>query len=119
MLPWTLTMAAGSLQEWTLTLASGSGPYPVSGATWEYVARPSAADMSAPPLIDITTTATPAGLITVTSTGSLSQLLLVICPAATAALLGCYSHALWMNPGTPSALEVAGGSLLVVAAPQP
>ena len=122
--PWGLQMPAGSLQQWTFTLTSPQTggtviPYPISGATWEYVARISATDTSAPPLIEVTTTATTAGVITVTATGSLSQVFLAVYPAATSALSGSYAHSLWMNPGTPSALAVAGGILQVIPAPQP
>jgi hypothetical protein len=112
-------MPAGSLQEWTFTLTSLTEPYPISGATWEYVARPSATDLTVPPLIDITTTADAAGLITAVATEDLSQVFLTIYPAATAILSGSYAHALWMNPGTESALAVVEGPLLVVASPQP
>lgn len=123
-LPWTLQMPAGSLQQWTFTLTSPQPggppvPYPVAGAAWEYVVRPSAADLTVPPLVDITTTASAAGLITVTATSALSQAVLAIYPAATQSLAGIYSHALWMNPGTPAALCVAEGTLQAVASPQP
>ena len=122
--PWGLQMPAGSLQQWTFTLTSPQPggtviPYPISGATWEYVARISATDTSAPPLIEVTTTASAAGVITVTSTASLSQVFLAVYPAATSALSGSYSHSLWMNPGTPSALAVVEGILQVIPAPQP
>jgi hypothetical protein len=122
-LPWTLQMPAGSLQQWTFTLTSpqavgGPLPYPVSGATWEYVVRASATDLIMP-LASITTSASAAGLVTVTATATLSQAVLAIYPVATAGLAGIYSHALWMNPGTPSALCVAEGVLQVIASPQP
>lgn len=121
--PWTLKIPAGSLQEWVLTLTSPQGsspalPYPVDGASWEYVVRPSARDLETP-LVDITDSAGFAGLITVTSTSSASQVLLSVYPAATAGLSGFYAHALWMNPGTPSALAIAEGTLQVIASPQP
>lgn len=116
-------MPAGSLQQWTFTftVASASGPatpYPIGGATWEYVARTSPGDLGTP-LIDITTTPTSAGVITVTFTSVLAQVLLTIYPAATAGLNGSYSHSLWMDPGTPSALTWCTGSLLVDGNPQP
>jgi hypothetical protein len=123
---WTLRMPAGSLQQWNLTLTipapAADPPYPVSGATFEYVARTSATDLSTP-LIKITTTVSSAGLITVTSSASLSQLLLAIYPAATAAVTpGTYFHACWMNPGTDEALGLFGGSgslLMIDGNPQP
>lgn len=116
-------MAAGSLQQWTFAftqpLPASDPPYPITDATWEYVARTSATDLSTP-LIDITTTANSAGLITVTSTSSVSSILLDIYPAATASLTpGTYFHALWMNPGTNSAVTWFTGSLIIEGNPQP
>ena len=113
-------MAAGSLQQWTITLTSVLDgivlPYPVDGATWEYVAS---ASVSGPQLFTVTTAASAAGLITVTATDVLSQVLLEIYPAATVNLSGTYVHALWLNPGTTSALAVAEGPLQVATSPQP
>jgi hypothetical protein len=120
---WTLNMAAGSLQEWTFTLTqslpASAPPYPITGATWEYVARQSAAPGSSL-VFEVTTTVSASGLITVTDTSSVSSVLLAIYPAATSALAaGTYSHSLWMNPGTASASCVVTGSLIVTAAAQP
>ena len=114
-------MAAGSLQQWTLTLTTLETdgivvPYPVTGATWEYVAS---ASVTGPRLFTVTTTGSASGIITVTATAVLSQVLLEIYPAATVAMSGTYVHALWMNPGTTSALAVAEGPLQVAAIPQP
>jgi hypothetical protein len=118
--PWTLNMPAGSLQQWTFTLTTTgtADPYPVAGATWEYVVRQSATSSGAP-LFSVTAAASVQGVITVTATSVLSQVLLEIFPAASVRLQGVYAHALWMNPGTPGALAVAGGTLHVAAAPQP
>ena len=118
---WTLRMAAGSLQQWTITLTSLADdgaviPYPIDGATWEYVAS---ASVTGPQMFTVIPAATASGLITVTATDSLSQVLLEIYPAATVSLSGTYVHALWMNPGTPSALAVAEGPLQVAEIPQP
>ena len=124
-LPWTLRMPAGSQQQWTFTLTtqtpSGYTPYPIpGGATWEYVARISPADLSGP-LISIGTTSGPDGQITVTQTAILSQVLLVMTSTATLSLTPdiTYYHCLWLNPGTPSALAVFDGSLLIAGAPAP
>jgi len=122
---WTLRMPTGSSQQWTFTLTtqtpSGFTPYPIpGGATWEYVARGTQTDVGTP-LISITTTTGPDGLITVTQTAVLSQVLLVMTAAATATLAPdtTYYHCLWMNPGTPGALAVFDGSLLIEGAPAP
>jgi len=79
---WTLRMPQGTLQQWTFTFTEpgpAGVPYPISGATWEYVVRANAADTGVP-LISITTALTSAGQITVTATASLSQVLLDIPP---------------------------------------
>ena len=120
---WTLQMPQGSLEEYTFTFlqpgAFSTTPYPISGATWEYVVRPTATDVSTP-LIDITTTVSAEGQITVTATASLSQILLTILPAATQPLApGSYYHTLWMNPGTNAAFTWVTGLLQIAGAPQP
>ena len=122
-LSWTLQMNAGSLQQYNFTLTVpgpfATTPWPLSGVTWEYVARTSAT-AGGSPLIEITTSASAAGLLTVTSTASLSQVLLAMYPAATASLApGTYYHALWADPATPSALAVFSGLLQVEGTPQP
>ena len=113
-------MPAGSLQQWTFTLTTTGTtlPYMITGATWEYVVRQSATSTGAPLLL-VTSPASAQGVITVTATSVLSQVLLEIYPAATAALSGTYVHALWMYPGTTSALAVAEGPLQVATIPQP
>jgi hypothetical protein len=121
---WTLRMPAGSLQQWnftfTTTAPGGNTPYPITGSTWEYVARPTATDMTSPPMIEITTSVTTAGVITVTDSAALSQVQLDIYPAATAALTpGTYFHALWANAGGTSALAWVTGLLIVEGNPQP
>lgn len=118
---WTLVLPAGSLQQWTFTftLPTTGAPSPIAGATWEYVVRTSPT-ASGSPLIQIGTTASANGLITVTATTTLSQVLLDIYPAATAALAPLtYAHALWMNPGANSALCTFTGSFVVSGTPQP
>jgi hypothetical protein len=124
-LPWALTMPAGSLQQWqfsftTLAAAGPTQPYPVTGATWEYVARPTATDLSVPPLISLTTAETASGVLVVTATATVSQVLLQIYPPATAGLNGEYFHALWMWPGNgTSAFTWVTGPLIVQGNPQP
>ena len=123
-LPWALTMPAGSLQQWNFTFTlpppsyGPTQPYPISGYTWEYVVRTSAADMGTP-LIDLTISPDTDGVLVVTSTSSLSQVLVEIYPAATEDLDGEYWHALWMNPGTNQAFTWVTGPLLIQGNPQP
>ena len=119
---WTLRMAAGSLQQWqfafTINDPSVIEPYPIDGATWEYVVRDTATDTGSP-VFSITTAASAAGLITVTSSATVSQVALDIYPAATAALDGTYYHTLWMDPSTSSQFTWVTGNLLVQGNPQP
>ena len=88
--PWTLKMDAGAEQQWLFTFTTGAPggttPWPISGATWEYVARTSATDLTVPPLIKITTTPSSAGLLTVTSSDTMSSVQLDMYPAATVSL---------------------------------
>jgi hypothetical protein len=117
-------MLAGSYQAWsftfTLPMPASSPPYPITGATWEYVARTSQTDTSEPPLIEIGTSYTPQGLITITDSATVSSALLTIYPAATAALApGAYAHSLWMNPSTSTAFPWFSGPLLIAGNPQP
>jgi len=117
-------MPAGSAQEWAFTLnAAPTGgytpPWPIpDDTTWEYVVRTSPTDVSSP-LIEVTTTSSSAGVIAVTSTSLLSQVLLTIAAPATAALDGTYYHTLWMNPGTSGAYSWVTGVLIVAGNPQP
>lgn len=112
-------MPQGSVQEWAFTLVQATPaqpPWPITGAAWEYVARPAGGGTA---VIDITTSENSQGVLAVTGTDSLSQVLMSLYPAATADLAGNYSHALWMNPGTDSAYAWFAGQLIVTAVAQP
>jgi len=122
--PWSLKMDAGAEQQWLFTFTTGAPggvtPWPISGSTFEYVARTSATDLTVPPLIKITATPGSAGLLTVTSTSAVSSVQLDMYPAATVSLTpGAYSHALWQNAGTTSAVTIFNGLLLINGTPQP
>jgi hypothetical protein len=119
----TYRMAAGSVQEitcsFTATYAASTGPWPITGATWEYVVRETATDTGSP-VFSVTTASSSSGLITITDTGTVSQALLSLYPAATAGLTpGTYFHALWMNPSTPGAYAWFSGNLMIYGCPQP
>lgn len=125
-LPWTLTMPAGSQEQFTFvfsTINASTGqsiPYPISGATWEYVCRNSSTDITPGGVFNITTTGNAAGSISVISSATLSQVTLTINPVATAAISPqTYWHALWMNPGSATAYTWLTGNLVVVGNPQP
>lgn len=124
-LPWQLTMPAGSLEQWTFTFTTISAltgqqiPYPIAGATWEYVVRSSPTDLTPGGIFSITTTPDPQGNIVVTSTSSLSQIQLTLNPAATVNLAPQeYYHTLWMNQNTSSAYTWVTGVLTIVGNPQ-
>ena len=116
---WTLEMGAGSAQEWlfTFTYPSTGALYPISGLTWEYVAR--ATPASAGTLISVTPTPNTQGVLTVGT--ATSTVLLTLYPAATSSLGGGqYAHALWSNPGSAStAYTWLAGALIVTGNPQP
>ena len=117
---WTLEMGAGSAQEWlfTITYPSTGALYPISGLTWEYVARTTPASGGSP-LISVTPTPNSQGVLTVGTAAS--TVLLSLYPAATSSLAGGqYSHALWSNPGSAStAYTWLAGNLIVSGNPQP
>jgi len=120
---WTLQMPAGSLEEYTFTFTVpgpfSTTPYPISGATWEYVVRDTPTDVGGP-LIQLTTAPSSQGLLTVTATAVLSQVLLVLNPAATVNLPpATYYQTLWMNPSTSVAFSWLTGLLQIDGNPQP
>ena len=123
--PWALTMPLGSLQQWLFTLTTvnaitgQSVPYPIAGASWEYVVRATPTS-GGTALISFGTAATAQGVLTVTATAALSQVALTIYPAATQGLAAdTYSAALWQNPSTGSAITWATGPLIIAGNPQP
>ncbi|MFE2850571.1 hypothetical protein ACFXJO_05485 [Streptomyces lavendulae] len=70
----------------------------ISSKTFEFVIRPSSADVTVPPLIKATPTPTAQGYLTVDSVAATIQV--VLTPAATTLLgTGCRPFALWMDPG--------------------
>ena len=120
---WSLRMPAGSLQEWAFTFTTGAPggttPWPITGASWEYVVRTSATATGSP-LFEITTTPSATGQLAVTATLTVSQVLMEMYPAATATLTpGTLYHALWQNAGTTAQLCIFDGLLLIDGAPQP
>lgn len=115
---WTLRTPAGSVADYSLTLALENGePYPVEGASFEYVVRVSS-NSTGTPVFVVTTTPSAAGLITVT-TSPATVIGLTLYPAATEALSGTYRHSLWSNSGTPGAFSWIVGNLSVSPTPQP
>jgi hypothetical protein len=116
---WNLSTGQGSAAQYAFTLTTlAGGPYPVAGATWEYVIRPVSGLGSS--LLALTTVPSSAGGLAVIAETGLSQVVLTLNPAATAQLAtGSYSHALWMNPSTVSAFLWLTGSLQVNLVPQP
>lgn len=98
-----LASAAGSQWQQTFTLTDSTGaPINLTGLTWEFVVRPSAADATEPPLVSVTTTASTQGQITVTPlTGTVT---VTLTPAATTTLgKGLRPYGLWSDPATTTA----------------
>lgn len=90
-------------------------PYPISGLTWEFVARDGANAV----VITLTTTPSAQGVLTV-ATSPDSQVTITLYAAATATLSpGRYAYTLWANPNQPSATAWLTGSLQVVGVAQP
>ena len=123
--PWALTMPLGSLQQWLFTLTTvnaitgQSAPYPIAGATWEYVVRATPASGGSA-LISFGTAATSQGVLVVTASPSVSSVQLNLYPAATQGLSpSTMSQALWANPGSGSAIAWLSGPLILQATPQP
>lgn len=114
------SLAAGS--QWTCgyqLVNDDNTLFNISGATFEFVIRPTASDITAPALVTVNSTAaTTQGYITVTV--STATLLVVLSPTATA-LLGqsTFPYSLWMNPGTPSATDLVAGTSFCVLVPLP
>jgi hypothetical protein len=116
---WTLRTPAGSVAEYSITLAlADNSPYPVDGASWQYVTRISS-NSSGAPLFTITTTASDAGLIVVNADDISTVVQLTLYPAATASRAGTYRHSLWMNADTDGAFCWLTGSLVAAPTPQP
>ena len=116
-------LPAGSLQEINCTFVSNTSrtqsPWPITGATWEYVVRLTPTSGGSP-LFSLTPTPNSQGVITITNTASTSAALISIFPAATASLgPATYYHTLWMNPGTPNAYAWFTGNFIVTGNPQP
>jgi len=121
-LSWTLTMPAGSQlqRNFSFTVPGTGAPYVTTGLTWEYVARPTATDLTIPPLISVTTTPNSQGVITVLSTTATPQLLLTLNPAATVNIApGQLWHTLWSGQSTSSAFTWVTGNLIIAGNPQP
>ena len=123
--PWALTMPLGSLQQWLFTfttvnsITGQSVPYPIAGASWEYVVRATPTS-GGTALISFGTAATSQGVLVVTASPSVSSVQLNLYPAATQGLSpSTMSQALWANPGSGSAIAWLSGPLILQATPQP
>lgn len=116
---WNASAAAGSQWAQAFQLQNDDGtPVNTVGWMWEFVIRPNIADASSPALVQVTTTASSQGYITVDT--STATVMVVLSPAATTVLgKGARPYALWSNPGTTQATAWVDGvfnSQLVAAA---
>jgi hypothetical protein len=115
---WDAVVPTGSAMSSAFTITNADGtPYSIGGLTWEYAVHADPAD--AVPVISVTPTPNAQGSLTVT-TSPTSQVALNLLHAATASLPpAVYRHALWSNPGLPSALCWIQGTLTVARVAQP
>ncbi|MFB6805471.1 hypothetical protein [Streptomyces sp. NPDC056387] len=118
-LRWRTATVAGTQWAATFTLLDDDGTHMnISGKTFEFVIRPTAADATVPPLVKVTATATAQGYLTVDTVAATVQV--VLTPAATTLLgTGCRPFALWMDPGQPDQTCLVEGpfySRLVIVA---
>lgn len=106
--------AAGS--QWAQTFSMPT--IDITGLAWEFVIRPTATDVTVPPLVKVTATVSSQGQITVDTVARTVQV--VLTPAATSLLgKGARPYALWSNPGTTSATTWCAGVFNTVLAPTP
>jgi len=106
---WNASSPAGSQWSQAFTLQNDDGtPVNVTGWTWEFVIRPTVADMTSPALVQVTTTVNAQGYITVDTVTA--TVMVVLNPAATTLLgKGARPYALWSQPGTSLALAWVEG----------
>ena len=106
--------AAGS--QWVQTFQFAG--VDITGLTWEFVIRPNVTDTAQPALIEVTTSATAQGQITVDTTAKTVQV--VLTPAATTPLgKGARPYALWSNPGSATATAWCEGVFNTSLVPTP
>lgn len=100
---WNASSPAGSQWAQAFQLVNDDGtPVNVTGWTWEFVIRPNVADTASPALVQVTTTVSAQGYITVDT--ATATVMVVLNPAATAPLgKNSRPFTLWSNPGTTTA----------------
>lgn len=106
---WNTTTPAGSQWAQAFQFHNDDGtPVNVSGWTWEFVIRPAVTDIASPALVQVTTTVSAQGYITVDTTTA--TVMVVLNPAATSLLgKGARPYTLWSNSGTTQALPWVEG----------
>lgn len=116
---WNTATAAGAQWVQTFTLLDGEGTrMDLTGLVWGFVIRPGVTDITAPPLVEVTTTPGAQGSISVDLTAA--TVTVTLTPAATTLLgKGARPHALWSQPGTAAATCWVAGTFntQLVAAP--
>ncbi len=115
---WNWQLALGGEANAVLTFQQAGAPYPLAGLTWEYVVRGPSGGSDDATLITLTTTPSAKGVLTVDTVAD--TVTITLYAAATATLSpGPYRHALWSNPGQPSATPWVSGAFQIIAVPQP
>lgn len=111
---WNWQLAQGSEANAQLTFTQNGSPYDLTGLTWEYVVRDSGGAVQ----FSLTTTANTQGVLTVDTVAA--TVTVTLYAAATVSLSpGPYRHALWSDPGEPTATLWTAGAFAVVSVPQP
>lgn len=106
---WNASSPAGSQWAQAFQLVNDDGsPVNITGWTWEFVIRPTVGDTASPALVQVSTTVTAQGYITVNTVTA--TVMVVLNPAATSLLKkGARPYALWSNPGTTTACAWVDG----------
>lgn len=115
---WNWQVPLGGEQNALLTFTQNGTPYDLTGLAWEYVVRGPAGSAGDAILFTLTTTPSANGVLTVDTVAD--TVTITLYAAATANLSpGPYRHALWSNPGQPSATPWVSGNFQVISVPQP
>lgn len=105
-LPFQVNFAAAAGGQWAQTFRFPDTD--ITGLAWEFVIRPTVTDATQPGLVEVTTTVSAQGWITVDTTARTVQV--VLTNAATTLLgKGARPYALWSNPNTGQDTPWAAG----------
>lgn len=115
---WNWQLALGSETNALLTFQQNGQPYTLPSTDWEYVVRGPSGGSNDAILFTLTTTATANGVLTI-DVGAGTVYITVYAAATQPLSPGPYRHALWSDPGQPSATAWVSGAFQVISVPQP